>query len=198
MAIYFTADTHFLHSNIIRYTNRPFEDTKQMNQALVNNWNSVVDKNDEVYHLGDVALGKYSDADHILHSLNGKKYLIRGNHEKTVLRKEYTRYHFEWIKDYYELTIEQEQHPCLEVKKQLIILMHYPLASWRSMHRGTYMLHGHCHNTYKPVKGKILDVGVDNPLCNYTPISLDQVVQYMQTRKFQVVDQHKPRNNKSK
>lgn len=55
--IYFIADTHFYHENIIKYCNRPFKNSKQMNEYIVNKWNSVVTKDDIVYHLGDVGFG---------------------------------------------------------------------------------------------------------------------------------------------
>ena len=55
--IYFIADTHFNHKNIIEYCNRPFKDTNKMNEYIIQKWNSVVKENDIVYHLGDVEFG---------------------------------------------------------------------------------------------------------------------------------------------
>ena len=51
MKIFVTADTHFNHENIIKYCNRPFKDVNEMNEVIINNWNSVVSKDDIIYHI---------------------------------------------------------------------------------------------------------------------------------------------------
>ena len=51
--IYFTADTHFCHSNIISICERPFMNIIEMNNCLIDNWNSIVTNHDEIYILGD-------------------------------------------------------------------------------------------------------------------------------------------------
>lgn len=79
--IYFISDTHFNHSNIIEYCNRPFNDIKEMNDTLINNWNSVVKKDDIVYHLGDFALADEEKLKELYSKLNGTIILIRGNHD---------------------------------------------------------------------------------------------------------------------
>ena len=57
MKIYFIADTHFNHKNILEYCNRPFADVEEMNKILVNNWNDTVKHDDVVYMLGDFCMG---------------------------------------------------------------------------------------------------------------------------------------------
>ena len=79
--IYFIADTHFYHENIIKYCNRPFKNSKQMNEYIVNKWNSVVTKDDIVYHLGDAGFGSTDELKELVGRLNGTKILIRGNHD---------------------------------------------------------------------------------------------------------------------
>ena len=76
---FFVADTHFGEDNIRRYENRPFSSAKEMDAALIMNWDSVVGIDDEVYVLGD--FGANGDEERILSMLNGKKYLIKGNHD---------------------------------------------------------------------------------------------------------------------
>ena len=77
--IYFIADTHFSEGNIIQYENRPFADVSEMDQELLSRWNSIVKKDDEVYVLGD--FGAEGKEEFILNQLNGKKFLIKGNHD---------------------------------------------------------------------------------------------------------------------
>ena len=81
--IYFTADMHFGHRAIITMQNRPFESVEEMNRVLLQNFNAVVQKDDTVYIIGDICHHmKIEDADNLIKKLNGKKYLIRGNHDK--------------------------------------------------------------------------------------------------------------------
>lgn len=79
--IFFTSDTHFHHANIIKLSHRPFKDVHDMNEQLIANWNKVVTDKDTVFHLGDFAFGGNDAWDSILSQLNGKIYLILGNHE---------------------------------------------------------------------------------------------------------------------
>ena len=79
--IYFIADTHFNHTNIIKYCNRPFNNTHEMNEYIIQKWNSVVKKDDTVYHLGDVGFGSLQEVKNLVERLNGTKILLRGNHD---------------------------------------------------------------------------------------------------------------------
>jgi len=81
--IYFIADTHFGHKEIIQYCNRPFSSTDEMDEALIENWNKVVKKQDAVWHLGDFALRcDIEKMQQIFSRLNGHKYLVMGNHDR--------------------------------------------------------------------------------------------------------------------
>ena len=75
MSIFLTSDTHFNNDNIIKYCDRPFLDHKDMNEALIANWNSVVKPDDTVYHLGDFIMGMADNTASILHRLNGYIHL---------------------------------------------------------------------------------------------------------------------------
>ena len=168
MAIFFTADTHFGHSNVIKYDKRPFADSAEMNEVLVRNWNKVVSPNDTVYHLGDLSLLRPERTRDILDSLNGKICLIRGNHEKSAEHKLCVD-RFEWIKDYFFLGLNGG------IK---IALFHYAMRVWDRCHYGSWHFYGHSHGRLpSPENLFALDVGVD--CWNYTPVSLFQIKDLM-------------------
>ncbi len=82
MTVWFTSDTHFGHANIIKFCGRPWDSVEEMNEGIIERWNSVVDKDDTVFHLGDVALGPIHDSLALIKRLNGYKYLVPGNHDR--------------------------------------------------------------------------------------------------------------------
>lgn len=175
--IWFTADTHFGHKNIIEYANRPFDSIEHMDEALINNWNNKVSPDDEVYHLGDVALCSPSKLNKILDRLNGKIYLIKGNHEKSA---EACKDRFEWIKDYHELVMTDDD---AYQGKQLLVLFHYAMRVWQASHHGTYHIYGHSHGTLLDDPNSLsFDIGVD---ChNYSPINYQEIKNIMKKKEW--------------
>ena len=87
--VFFIADLHFGHKNIIKFARPQFSGLEEMHETLIENWNSVVKQKDVVYVLGDVAFGK--DNLHYLAQLSGRKHLIMGNHDHYAI-SEYTQY----------------------------------------------------------------------------------------------------------
>jgi calcineurin-like phosphoesterase family protein len=172
--IFFTADTHFNHSNIINLCGRPFVDVGQMNETLIKNWNSCINNNDEIYILGDFAFkGSGLETENILKGLNGKKYLIKGNHDKFIEDKNFNRKNFEWIKDYYVLYYQ----------KIKFVLFHYPIFEWDGYFGNAIHLYGHVHNSgnnineqekFKILGEKAINVGVD--VNNFYPISIEKII----------------------
>ncbi len=77
--LFFTSDTHFNHTNILQYCNRPFKTVDQMNETIITNWNNVVGPDDVIFHLGDFCLGGAEEWNKILDRLNGRIYLVLGN-----------------------------------------------------------------------------------------------------------------------
>jgi calcineurin-like phosphoesterase family protein len=183
MTIFFTSDHHFGHANIIKHCNRPWNTVAEMNEGLIERWNERIKPEDTVYHLGDLSFTKPKLVSSFLEHLNGRKHLIRGNHDNKV---DLYSHFFESVRDYRVLRWEGE----------IIVLMHFPISSWEGMHKGTWHLHGHSHGTHQrslPLStehGPSLDVGVD---ChNWYPLSFEEVREKLKDIKLQrSVDHHK-------
>jgi len=166
--IFFTADLHFGHENIIRLCNRPFANAEAMDAALIRNWNATVSPRDEVYILGDFTMRPAAQAHEYLVALNGRKYFICGNHDKFL--KSFGPYErdLEWVKDYHRLVYEGRR----------FILFHYPIAEWDCFFRGAIHLYGHVHNSATSAArlpdGLAFNVGVD---CHdFRPVSAEQIL----------------------
>jgi calcineurin-like phosphoesterase family protein len=167
-----TSDSHFRHKNVIRYDKRPFSSIEEMDEALINNWNSVVKHNHKVIHVGDLTLSndlKYIDS--ILQRLNGQIYFVKGNHD-VFLKRPNLHGRFEWIKDYFELNIESKK----------LIICHYPLLTWRSARRGAWMLHGHCHGSINQLNESCLRLDVGCVNFDYHPVSLRRIFEIMEAK----------------
>lgn len=160
--IYFTADLHFGHANVIKYCERPFNSAQHMNETLINNWNSVVEPMDTVYVLGDFAMG---DPKPYLKRLDGDIYLIPGDHDRVD----------KWPGP--ATTVLSKIHS-LCYNAQHVVLCHYPILAWPRSHYGSWHIHGHCHKGTLPYcPGKVMNVGVDRH--NFYPMSWPEVVEYM-------------------
>lgn len=142
-----------------------------MDETLVNNFNSVVKKEDITYFLGDFSFGKPERILELLNSLNGEIYLLKGNHDKNLDRvKNKLPNHVRYLGDYYELKVQDEKMD----HEQLVVLCHYPFAIWNKKHFGSIHLHAHSHGSLpdNPTLAR-LDVGVD---CHdFKPISYETI-----------------------
>ena len=185
MTTFLTSDTHYYHNNVIEYSNRPFRDLEEMHDTLVNNWNTVVKKNDIVYHLGDFCLTtNVSQIQAILRRLNGKIRLIQGNHDKWVKKIDIIDpdRKIEWVKSYHQekFTIGNIVYP--------VVMMHFPIHKWDKCHFGSYHFHGHSHGTIDSDNSNIrrYDVGVDANGATFTPISLEMAIDRMVYREAMI------------
>lgn len=171
--LFFTSDTHFSHTNILQYCNRPFSDVGRMNETIITNWNKVVGPDDVIFHLGDFCLGGADEWNKILNRLNGRIYLILGNHDLRNIRR--------GIIDRFERV---EMSMCIQVDKKIIYLNHFPYLCFDGGYNNdVWQLFGHVHtrlsNTgvdadrLRHLYPTQLDVGVDNN--NFTPLSFDEV-----------------------
>jgi calcineurin-like phosphoesterase family protein len=178
--LWFYADPHFFHRRIGEYDSQfTFNNVNEMNEAIVNNHNKVVQAQDIVYILGDVSLGRAKETEELLSRLNGKLVLIKGNHESTVMKSASCRSHFVEIVDYLEITVVEELAPR---GRNHINLFHYSIHQWNMIHHGAWHLHGHSHGKDNYDKTlKIMNVGI--MLNNYRPFSYQQIKAVMDTRK---------------
>ncbi len=181
--IYFISDHHWGHKAIIWMENRPFQSVWEMNESMIDSWNSIVTNDDEVYHLGDISykMNVNKLAYDILPRLNGKIHLIKGNHDNDkVLSKISGR--LESVSDYKYLNYTYED------KVYDLVLFHYPITSWAGRYRGSIHLHGHDHKfDYDEIErnyfGNIMNVSVEH--LNYIPISIVDVINKFKNKKLQ-------------
>ena len=142
---YYIADPHFFHGALnTKMDRRGFESVEAMNEHMLQQWNRKVRKNDEVVILGDLSWGKAEETNELLEQLNGRLYLIQGNHDRFLKNKDYNAGRFVWIKPYEEL----------QDNKRKVILCHYPIMCYNGQYRvdekgnpKVYMLYGHVHDT---------------------------------------------------
>lgn len=177
--IFLTSDTHFNHLNILAYepVSRPFANVEEMNEVIIERWNSVVSPEDEVYHLGDFFMGKLTDIKPILNRLNGKITLIRGNHDQNNR-----------IKIFKENNIEVKNIEYIQYKGKYFILCHFPITNEEftkmivSDNGEIITLYGHVHsNAPKGFVNGTYHVGMDTN--NLTPISIQQIWEEIEKEK---------------
>ena len=162
MTVFFTADTHFVHANIIGYCRRPFVSVEDMDEEMITRWNAVVKPTDEVWHLGDFAKG--NDPARYFNRLAGEKHLILGNHDQAnrhVLQLPWASQH----------VIET-----VSVEHTLIVLFHYPMRAWPHGARGALHAFGHVHGELADTDRSV-DVGVDH--WDFTPVTLRRMRERM-------------------
>lgn len=160
MADFFTADTHFGHSSIIKYGRRPFRSVAEMDEALIERWNTTVGPEDRVFHLGDFCFKGSKLAQRYLERLSGRIILIQGNHDTENTAK---LPRFEASYDLFALTSERVR----------FVLCHYPLLEWDGVYKGAVHLHGHTHGRVPPTRQRC-DVGVD--VWDFRPVGVAEIV----------------------
>jgi calcineurin-like phosphoesterase family protein len=172
--IFFTSDNHFYHTNVIRYCNRPFTSVEEMNEALINNWNSKVSPNDHIYVLGDHS---FYDSKGICSQLNGTKTLIVGDHDKGFDVNSFIENTY--LKILTEHNVPANVKSYFKPNNLSITLCHWCMRTWRKSHYNSWHLYAHSHGKLEPI-GKSWDVGVDNN--NFYPLSLLEVIDIMKVR----------------
>ncbi|MBQ6815384.1 MAG: metallophosphoesterase family protein [Lachnospiraceae bacterium] len=205
---YYIADSHFFHEGMNNEMDkRGFSSVEEMNEYMINQWNSRVNKRDDVIILGDFSVGKGEETNEILRRLHGQKYLIEGNHDKFLNDKKFDRSLLKWIKPYEEL----------KDNKRKVVLSHYPIICYNGQYRvggegdpRAYMLYGHVHDTMDErlinrfqnitrettvidrdgVTEKVIPCNMINCFCmfsDYVPLTLDQWIEVDRKRRENIV-----------
>ena len=172
MVIWLTADLHIGHHNIIRYCERPFKDLNSMHETIIERWNDCISEEDTVYILGDLGFVKKSGKaiSEVVKRLNGRKILIRGNHDKGE-KNWYLENGIDEISGHYvtmegsllsHYPLELDIHDGKKVRKIKGILSEVYI-------RDKCKFHYYAHTHRIPVKGEnFMNVGVD--LHDYYPV----------------------------
>ena len=175
---YYIADTHFGHSNIIRYDNRPFRNVNDMDETIIDRWNRSVNDSDTVYILGDFSWYGEAKTSEILDKLSGHKVLVKGNHDRVTSRLSRC---FDDVCDYLELTDDGNR----------VILSHYPMIFWNGQFQDSIHLYGHVHNSHQwnccesyrkelkqlqDIPMRMYNVGCMMEWMNYEPRTLEEII----------------------
>jgi calcineurin-like phosphoesterase family protein len=190
---WFTSDLHFGHENIIKFCDRPFTDLHHMHTTIVNNINNLVGQDDELWILGDLAMGLLTNTLPITKRIIGKVHLVAGNHDRVhpysgVSKSE------NMIPTYMELANLESlcrTNATLVLSNGLeVAVSHFPylieekrshkedkFAKWRLKDEGDWILHGHTHGTWR-MKERQIDVGID--AWGGEPVSEDTIVKLIE------------------
>lgn len=177
---FYIADWHYGHANIVGFDNRPFFNIYEMNEALVSRWNSVVGSGDLVFILGDMFWIKSSDAIPILDSLNGQKFLVKGNHDRCKDNQFMKRF------------VKIDEYTEVDDNGRNVVLCHYPIPCFKNHFYGWYHLYGHVHSSFEynmmenaryqmealyEKQCNMYNVGAMMPWMSYTPRTLDEIIE---------------------
>lgn len=212
MDIWFVADTHYAHKNIVRGVTdwatdpdkgassvnscRDFDTLEEHNDKLVENINKCVKEGDILYHAGDWSFGGLSKAFEFRKRINCKNIHLRyGNHDHHIINN----------RDNIQSKFSSTGHyMSKKIKGQEIVMSHYSMRTWDKGHRGTWMLYGHSHGTLPnygyvevqkgttyPLKYlyKTMDIGIDTHP-EFRPYNFDEIYDIMKYRVFLKVDHH--------
>ena len=162
--IFLISDTHFGHANILKFLRedgsrvRTFNSVQEMDEHMVDRWNSVVRPQDKVYHLGDVVMGNKQVNLEILKRLNGHKRLVRGNHDDCQ-----TKWYLQYFEEIYATRLLDR-----------MLCSHYPIHT-DSIGKSIGNVHGHVHNNIAALALGPRYFNVSVEVINYTPMPLEEV-----------------------
>lgn len=198
LKVYFTSDLHFSHTSILYFhparreaagiTLEELQADKKAaiekhDEWLIKLWNDTVRREDFVYILGDFCLGNRERTQKILSKLHGRKYLIEGNHDKSLHGLEN---YFEWYGQIKEAKFNNNQYPFIDPNETFCVEMcHFPMLTWNRRTNGTCMIHGHCHNSltnFNNNSGELrVDVGIDSDIAHLNLVPLETLYKHFKS-----------------
>lgn len=164
---FYIADTHFGHSNVIKFDNRPFENVEEMDKKMIEYWNNRVTDDDDVYIIGDFVYRSDKPISWYCNKLKGKKHLILGNHDRLT---------------------EDDKKCFISIDKMLHIIdgrdhicaCHFPIAEWNGFHKGHYHIFAHIHNrqddTYQFMRTREKALNAGCMINQYQPVTLKELI----------------------
>lgn len=180
--IWFVSDTHFGHQKEFLWGPRGFESSKEHDEAVIRNWNSVVAPEDTVYHLGDVMLGDNEYGLECLKRLNGKIHIIVGNHD-TQTRELL----------YYDCPNVMTTSYAKEIKigKYYLWLCHYPTITAnydddKPWAKHLINIYGHTHQKTKFYNDNPYMYCVCLDTHNNFPVDLDTILKDIKEKKIEL------------
>ena len=184
--IWFTSDLHFFHDRILDFHPKRKElfgkTIEEAKEAMIQLWNSRVDKKDTIYILGDLSFGTIEDKRKLFQRLNGNKVLILGNHDKV---SDHLRCYFNHITQIKNMTFKKSVYNFLHRDIEMI-MCHFPMLSWEHKDKNSVMIHGHCHGKVDEINKSSddlrFDVGLDSELANYNLISLEKLAKHIKQK----------------
>lgn len=213
--VFLTSDPHYNHSNICGGTTkwvsfpkpykewerenerelikfclangvRPFSTLSKMNDAIVNNINSMVGENDVLLCLGDWAFGGRESIPEFRKRIVCKNvHLVYGNHDQHIMDRR---------TGYSDLFSTASAYTEVSVDNVMACLFHYKQTIWNKSHRGALHFYGHSHsNAEHVVQGHSMDVGIDNAYRltgDYRPFSFDELKTLLRDREPNLIDHH--------
>lgn len=185
MKYLFVSDLHIGHKKICEYTNRKKVVSQEDHDIWIEHiWNEQVDSNTTVFNLGDFVFNckNQEKFDSVVSRLNGKHILFKANHDN---RKVIAASGLVW-----------HEAKGYNVEGQYVFMSHYPHIVWDKSHKGSWMLHGHCHGSLRGDWGKLVDVGLDsayNILGEHRFFTMDDLRQIMSEREIMFHDHHTER-----
>lgn len=199
----FTSDLHAYHNNIIKYSHRPFKSADEMNEVIRDRHNSMFDKDDIIFNIGDGLLVpkdratkridpiKLAQAEDWIKTFNGRIFYLPGNHEQQI---NLIRRHWRIMPQYFEIFVKDDD---AKHGEQMIALFHYACRTWNKAHHGSWHLYGHSHGGLVDDNGNLMqdskyslsmDVGVDTN--DYYPYLYEEIKLKMSTKIFRPSDHH--------